>query len=118
MKQPGSEVIDKAALWTQMGGDVELLKEIVELFLADCPKMLSKVREAVNRNDAKGLEEAAHRLKGSVSNFVAKAAVEAALRLEEMGHARDLKDVADAFAILVGEFGRLQEELAAMGEAQ
>ena len=52
------------------------------------PKLLDGIRGAAERGDAQGMERAAHKLKGSVANFAAPAAYDAALRLEVMGRER------------------------------
>ena len=54
---------------------------------------------------------AAHTLKGSVGNFAAKSAFEAAQRLEIMGRDRDLDNVAEARMTLELELARLTEVL-------
>lgn len=77
--------LDMAVALSRVGGDEELLREIAEIFLDQCPEALSDIRKAAEAGDAQALERAAHSLKGSVSNFGAKSAYDAALRLEMMG---------------------------------
>jgi CheY-like chemotaxis protein/HPt (histidine-containing phosphotransfer) domain-containing protein len=81
----------------RLGGDRRLLRELLELFLADCPALVSNVRKAIDASDAAALRQAAHTLKGSVANFSAPRPFEAARRLERMGIDQDLSD-ADAAA--------------------
>ena len=64
---------------------MELLQELAGLFLDECPQRMAEIREAIARRDAAALEQAAHALKGSVANFGARAAIEAAHRLEMAG---------------------------------
>ena len=85
-----TDIIDVSEVLERVDGDKELLGELVELFLEESPSMLADVKEAVARNDAKALEYAAHTLKGSVGNFWAKDACEAAFVLEEAARARSL----------------------------
>ena len=84
-KRREQEPIDTASALARVEGDVELLKELVALFLTDLPEMLTSLREAVTAGDANAIERAAHRLKGSVGNFAAQPAFEAALKLEVLG---------------------------------
>jgi HPt (histidine-containing phosphotransfer) domain-containing protein len=77
--------LDMTAALGRVGGDEELLKEIAQLFLEQWPDSLSDVKRAIEVRDAQALERAAHSLKGSVANFGAKDAHQAALRLEMMG---------------------------------
>jgi signal transduction histidine kinase/HPt (histidine-containing phosphotransfer) domain-containing protein/FixJ family two-component response regulator len=83
-------VLDRALILARVGGDEELLKEIIELFREDCPRLLGEIREAIGRRDAAGLHRAAHALKDAVSNFGKSQSAEAAFELEALGRAGDL----------------------------
>ena len=106
-----SGVIDHAALLAGVDGNRRLLRELVHLFLADCPQRLVEIKEAVRRGDAEALRIAAHTLKGSVGNFAAKNAFAAAQRLEIMGRDGDLHTAGEACATLESELALLREEL-------
>ena len=75
---------------TRVGGDEELLREIGQLFLEEYPAMLSRLASAIASQDAHTVDRAAHSIKGSVANFGAHAAYQAALELEQMGRAKNL----------------------------
>ncbi len=104
-------VFDKAVALSRVGGDAELLKEIAILFLDDYPKSLTELREAVQTRDAKRLERSAHGLKGSVSNFGAAPAVDAALQLETMGRSQKLVEVEQVLRTLELALAALRAEL-------
>jgi len=108
------EIIDVKALMEGVDGDERLLGELVGLFSADCPKLLSDVREAIERGDGQALELAAHAIKGSVANFAAKAPLEAAVRLEKMGRKGDFARARESYAGLAAAIERLNEALAAL----
>jgi HPt (histidine-containing phosphotransfer) domain-containing protein len=95
----------------RVGGNVKLLREIVQLFRDECPRLLGEVREAVARGDAPRLQRAAHALKGTVANFKAPAAFDAALRLEVMSRSGRLEGGDDACRTLEAEVGRLERAL-------
>jgi|SRR5271170_3006103 len=95
-----SAAIDLEVALSRVGGDAELLKEIAQLFLDDYPKAMEAIREAAGRGDAKSLERCAHGLKGSVSNFGAPLAVEAALTLETMGRSGQLAKVQEVQQVI------------------
>lgn len=107
-------LFDKAVALSRVGGDVELLKEIAELFLDDYPKSLNELREAVEARDPKRVERSAHGLKGSVSNFGARPAVDAALKLETMGRAQKLVEVEQVLNSLELALAALRPELEAL----
>jgi HPt (histidine-containing phosphotransfer) domain-containing protein len=107
-----SEVLfDRSVALSRVGGDAELLKEIAVLFLDDYPKSMSDLRAAIECGDAKRVERAAHSLKGSVSNFGARSAVDAALHLETMGRAQKLVEVEQTFHTLELSLAALHIEL-------
>src|SRR5208283_2397813 len=49
----GQEILDEATLLGRFEGEPELLKDVVQLFLDDCPKMLNGIRGAAERGDAR-----------------------------------------------------------------
>ena len=103
--------MDLQAALSRVGGDAELLKEIATIFLEDYPKAMADLREAAARGDAKRVERAAHGLKGSVSNFGADAAVNAAFRIESMGRDQQLAEVAHVIQTLELALAALRSEL-------
>jgi two-component system sensor histidine kinase/response regulator len=107
-------VLDREALLDRVGGDREFLQEIASLFIQDCPRLLGGIKAAVSREDAQGLEHAAHTLKGSVANFGAEAARQAAFRLEALARSGDLTPAAEALSALERELGRFTEALAGL----
>jgi two-component system sensor histidine kinase/response regulator len=106
--------VDRELALARVGGDTDLLKEIAKLFLEEYPKMLVELRDAAAKGDAQALERIAHGLKGSVANFGARAAVDAALKLEDMGHARKLVEVSQSLHALDQALATLRPELEAL----
>ena len=82
--------MDGTALLESLGGDREILEEVVGVFLQACPEQLAAVERSVTSHDAPGLAANAHRLKGAVSIFGAEGATDAALRLEMAGMSGNL----------------------------
>jgi PAS domain S-box-containing protein len=103
----------KAALG-RVDGDRELLKEIAGLFFEDTPRLLTEVRNAIQRGDGRALERSAHALKGSVSNFGARTASDAAYSLEQMGRKGDFAKAPETFARLERQVDLLLPALEAL----
>jgi two-component system sensor histidine kinase/response regulator len=103
-----SDVLDKAAALARAGEDQELLRELAELFLYECPRIMTDIHAAIGAGDAFRLKCAAHSLKGSIDNFAAPAAHEAASRLENLGRNGNLAGAQEAWSALTREIGRLQ----------
>ena len=103
--------LDQAVALSRVGGDEDLLREVVELFLSDYPNTMEKIRLAVSARDASALEQYAHSLKGSVSTFGAKYAFDAALELERKGRNGDLAGIEDGLGQLEHALDALRPEL-------
>jgi PAS domain S-box-containing protein len=109
------QIIDEDALLERVDGDTQLLKQMVNLFLADCPKWQTEMKGAIETGDAERLTAAAHTLSGSVANFEAKKVVAVARKLETMAREGDLADASKAYAALDEEMEHLKKALAAIG---
>jgi len=103
--------LDESLALSRVGGDVELLKEVAELFLDDYPSTFEKIKAAVAARNATALEHHAHSLKGSVSTFGASRAFEAALALESQARSGDLTDAQDGLLQLEQALEALRPEL-------
>jgi len=110
------EIMDRALCVQRLGGNAQLIRHLVEVFRADCPRMLAEIHAAAAARHPAALERAAHALKGAVGNFAAGRAVEAAQRLEMMGHGGDLANAPAACAALEQEIDRLLPMLAELDE--
>ncbi len=95
----------------RVGGDREILEEILVVFSETYPDQLSELKDAIDNGDAPIVERAAHTLKGSVGTFSAKKALETALRLEIMGHDGQLQEAAAVYSILEQEVEELEAAL-------
>jgi two-component system, sensor histidine kinase and response regulator len=93
---PEPPVLDRAVLLEALDGDEDLLRTLAGLFLDDAPSIRAALNDAVTRADAKELERAAHRLKGSAGVFRAADLAAAAAGLETMGGSGDLGGAARA----------------------
>jgi HPt (histidine-containing phosphotransfer) domain-containing protein len=114
MRDVNSElkVCDLSGTLARMGGDQQLLQQIVQFFQEDAPEYLSRLRAAVDGRNPEGVLHAAHSLHGLVATFGAEAAALAALRLEDIGRSGDLSSVNEAVGALEDEISRLQTALA------
>jgi HPt (histidine-containing phosphotransfer) domain-containing protein len=94
------DIFDRSKALEVVAGDMDLFKEIAHLFLSEVPENLSKIRDAMERGDARALEQIAHYLKGSIGNFGAQRAHEAAYRLELLGREERVSEADEALCVL------------------
>jgi PAS domain S-box-containing protein len=106
------DAFDRERTLANVDGDMELLKEVVSIFLEEYPKTMLEIRDAMDEGDPGRVNRAAHSLKGSVGNFGANAAFDLALRLEMMGNHRELTGADEAFRALEDEMECLKKALA------
>lgn len=104
---------DSEAVLVHVDQDRTLLRELSELLFEDAPRILDRIREAIGDEDADGLWQSAHALKGAVSNFAAEDARELALRLEQLGRLGDLQGAARGVDALAEAVDRLFVDLRA-----
>ena len=99
---------------SRVDNDPQLLRDLVDLFVEDCPRAVDEIRVALNRKDAKAVERGAHSLKGCTSNLAAQMASEAAFNLERLARAGDLVDAESVLKELEYQLDRLKPALLAV----
>jgi HPt (histidine-containing phosphotransfer) domain-containing protein len=90
-----SPILQVDAALQRLGGDVELLDQIILIYLEDAPTLLHTARQSLANGDAGELRRAAHSLKGMMATLGAPAGVNAALRLEQCAALSDLTSASD-----------------------
>ena len=109
---------DEDALLARLGGDIDLVRDIIAIFFKDTPDRLTQIEHAIAQNNAATLEYTAHALKGSVANFGADRAVEAVLELESMGRTGALDKAPEAFEILKQTLTELETALQLLSQSE
>ncbi len=113
----GGEAISRARLErirASMPGRQSLLDELIALFLADLPRRLGAIGQAIGRGDGAALALNAHALRGGAANFGAARLDDLCGGLEDAG-ARGALDSAPALLEEIErESARVREALAAL----
>jgi two-component system sensor histidine kinase/response regulator len=104
-------VLDREEALIRVGGDRQLLQELVEVFREECPVMMGEIRNAIQTGDAGKLKRMAHSLKSAVGTLGGKAAFELALRMEAMGREGDLGQAGATLPVLEQAIHQLQNAL-------
>jgi CheY-like chemotaxis protein/HPt (histidine-containing phosphotransfer) domain-containing protein len=106
-------VFDVARARERLGGDRQLLRELITIFRADAPALMDRIRKAATAGNADALRRAAHALKGALGTLDAPRAYQAAIRVEETARSGDLSGARTLVDTLSAELARLGKALVA-----
>ena len=104
-------MVDITASLKRLGGDANLLREIIQLFFEDSPELLEPSWTIGCCGKGAETERAAHSLRGLASNFDARRAASAAADIESLARAGRLRDIADQLPILEHELKLVRRDL-------
>jgi two-component system, sensor histidine kinase and response regulator len=105
------DFINRKDLAERLDNDIELFRELAELFIEDSTFLMEKIQNSIESSDANQLRKSAHTIKGSVSNFSAQKAYDSAFRLETIGKNEELDKAETAFKELRDEVNNLKEAM-------
>ena len=111
MQQVEAAAFDRDEMLERVGGDVELLTDVIEVFLEECTRMMQEIESALDGGDAKLLHSAAHSMAGALLNISAAPAASEAQQLELLGNEQRLADSAPVLQRLQHEIERLKQVL-------
>jgi HPt (histidine-containing phosphotransfer) domain-containing protein len=103
------------ALKANAGAD--FVRELVDTFLNEAPKMLDELRGALDASDATRFRRAAHSLKSNGNTFGALSFGALAKDLELGGIARAKERGGEAMTRLADEYARVADALRELGSA-
>ncbi len=100
-----NRILDKDFLMNIVGGNPELIAELLQIYQDNLPKLLDQIQEGIETENGDTLRFGAHALKGMSLNLSAKAVADISLKLENYGKAGDIESA-------VGCHGLLKQEIA------
>ncbi len=106
-----NDIIDYKEVMERVENDKELLIELIEIFLDDCPKKMGKLRKAIEDKNYEEIADVAHSLKGASGNLAAKKISALFLILEKKGKDKDLSDIDPIIQEIETLFGNVREYL-------
>jgi HPt (histidine-containing phosphotransfer) domain-containing protein len=106
--------VEREVLMTRLGGDVELLGELLDLFRYDAPPRMNQLRGSLLDDDAQAFARAAHGLKSGVSNFCVPEVAVMLTALEDSGRQGNLEGAAAAVEVVEVRIAEVIEELTEM----
>ena len=102
-------VLDLGTAMTNMDGDAELLKEIMEIFLETAEEQLQSIDNFILMGDTGQVATQAHGMKGGASNFCANKFVASALELEKLAKTGSLEGAQDLLVRMREDFTEFKD---------
>ena len=99
------------AILDRVGGDQELVLELIDLFNSDVPESLRTLQEAIAAQDPNRTHHLSHRLKGAVASFLHEPSVRIAQEIEDRAHRNDWPSLGHLYSELVLAVQTLTDEL-------
>ncbi len=100
------------ALKEAMGADY--ISELVQAYFEETPQLLSKLQEALAKQDCEGFRQAAHSIKSTSNSFGALEFGTLAKELEMMGREAKLEGAAVKVDALVSDYKSVKQSLEAL----
>ena len=104
-------VVDLSALLDGFSGRTDLVKEVIDVFLADAPAMLTRLDEAARASDVTEVAAAAHAIKASAGLFSQGEAYTQARSLEQRARNGDSEGADRACEAIERSISGLMQEL-------
>ncbi|MDD4093820.1 MAG: Hpt domain-containing protein [Methanothrix sp.] len=120
MKEGGDtfrDVLDQSVLASlrelQEAGDPDIVAEVGGLFIKHSPEKVDAIMQSVEKDDAKGLQLAAHSMKSSSAYIGAMRLSTLAKELEMMGRSNSMNGAKEKAKMLKEEFSLVMEAILA-----
>lgn len=110
-----NSVFEYLPLLDRLGGDRDLLQEIVNVFVGDAPVQIRILEQALENKDVRTLADQAHTLKGAASNAGAPRLREAVLRLEQATKSGELAYAPHLLQVVRAEYRQYESSLRRRG---
>jgi two-component system, sensor histidine kinase and response regulator len=107
-----AEDFDRAAALGRCGDDAQLLRELIDIFLAEIPGWMANLGSAFQSGNSEQVQRLAHTIKGGVSTFAATPAYEIAFRMETLGREGNLAEAGQVWQDMQTVIERLKKALA------
>ena len=102
-------VFEREKALFNLGDDADLLEQLIVMYAEDEDRLVHDIETALTAGDPEALSNAAHALKGAVSNFCAPRARASAERLEHLGRDKRLDEAPAALDTLRSELAALRQ---------
>lgn len=108
---PKVRLIDWEQAFETVGGDRQLLTDLLTVFLRDRNSMVQNIETAIKEQNSKELRLSAHSIKGALTHLGARESAKLAMQLEELGTKQNLQNAEKIFSEFELSLGPLCEEM-------
>jgi PAS domain S-box-containing protein len=107
----GNEVWNKQKLFENLDRDESLIKNVLQVFLANIPGIISELQECIETNDAVKAGKLAHSIKGSAAQIEARQLRDVAAKIESDGQSDNPAALRNNFNALDAYYATLKQAL-------
>ncbi|HYL98785.1 MAG TPA: Hpt domain-containing protein [Blastocatellia bacterium] len=108
-----ANAIDVDTMRLRTDQDPQLLGNIIRLFNEEYPPLIVTMKEAIARGDRETIQKAAHKVKGSLVIFGARAAIDAAEAVESLALSASMSAASESVSVLES---KIEEVVSALSE--
>ena len=106
-----SRYYDKKAILDRIDGDMELFKQLIQLFIEEVPRQITQIKQAIRERNAERITLYAHTIKGSAYNIRAMELKQVAFDIEQAGKITNYELAASKINTLDETYEKLYSEL-------
>ncbi len=99
--------IDLSKALKAVGDDEEILREVMQAFLEECPDLIAQLQKGLQEDDPPTVGRAAHTIKGSLRIFEFEEVTELAWQLEQKGRSGNLQETSEVLDQLRTRLSRI-----------
>ena len=107
--QPSTSVVDISRLNEMFGDDLNIIRELLEMFVSTTTSLLDEINTAIESTDFARIKELGHQITGSASNLGLTEMYDISRTLERAAVAADVRQVAAAHATMLGALRRVAD---------
>lgn len=107
-------VLNVDELFERCLGHLDFLERILNKFQQHFEEGLDQLDESVKKQDAEGVVQVAHRLKGAAANVAAAGLRERAAEIEKLGRSGWLPEIPEKVSNIRDDWSRFVEEVATL----
>ena len=108
-QEKAKPVFDQESVLERVGGDMEFLKELIELFRSDYPQKMAQLLRGIKEEDFKIISETAHSIKSASGNLSLTRVYDLSFKIEIMGKESKIQDIEKVYKELEEELGKIKD---------